>query len=394
MYSYKQLYRVPSTLMRGGTSKGLILRKIDLPIQQDIRDRVILKMFGNGNSQIDGIGGGTSLTSKLALVGPPSHPEADIDYTFGQVSLEKQVIDYKVTCGNMASAVGLYAAEEGYVSLQEPVTPVRIFNTNTKKIIEVEIPVADGQIQYDGDFSIAGVSGSGSRIMVNFLNSGGTFTGKTLPTGNPMDEIVLDDGRKFSVTIVDAANILVFVWAEDFGLTGTELSHEINGNVSLMDTLEQIRVKAGISIGVIGVDEKVTPTTHALPKIALIAPARAYVTETGQAVRQADVDIVSRYISMGSLHRAFAVSGAIALGTAVKIPGTLPHRMVEKHGEGIRIGHPTGTLYVEVQMKENDTEWNVERAGIGRTARRLMDGYAYVPVSVLSPTQEKVTSQN
>ncbi|RXT00682.1 2-methylaconitate cis-trans isomerase PrpF family protein [Ammoniphilus sp. CFH 90114] len=384
MFAYGQLNRIPSTLMRGGTSKGLILRSVDLPKSPILRDQIILKIFGNGNSQIDGIGGGTSLTSKLALVGPPAHPDAHINYTFGQVSLEKMVIDYKVTCGNMASAVGLYAAEEGYVNLEEPLTSVRIFNTNTDRMIEVQIPVKDGQIQYDGDFYIAGVSGTASRIMVNFLDAGGTFTGKTLPTGNTIDTIQLEDGREFSVSIIDTANIVVFIGAEALGLTGTELSSDINGNPTLMATLEEIRVKAGIKIGVIDRADHVTPTTHALPKIAMVSPVRIYDTENGTKVTEQEIDIVARYISMGSLHRAFAVSGAIALGSAVKIPGTIPNQMVLSNEGGVRIGHPTGTIYVEVQAEKAGEEWNVIRGGIGRTARRLMDGYAYVPTSVLS----------
>lgn len=386
MYTYGKIIRIPSTLMRGGTSKGLILRLVDLPKSPRKRDQVILKIFGNGNNQIDGIGGGTSLTSKLALVGPSTHPEAHINYTFGQVSLEKEVIDYNVTCGNMASAVGLYAAEEGYVQLEEPLTSVRIYNTNTKKIIEVQIEVKDGQIQYDGDFSIAGVSGTASRIMVNFLDSGGTFTGKTLPTGNTVDKLTLEDGREFEVSIIDTANIVVFVRAADLGIAGTELSSDMNNHTSLLATLEEIRVKAGVKIGVIDAADhvNVTPTTHALPKIAMVSPVATYKTENGEYVKAEEIDIVARYISMGSLHRAFAVSGAIALGTAINIPGTLPNKIVSSPEQGIRIGHPTGTIYVEVQTEKVGSEWKVKRGGIGRTARRIMDGYASVPLSFLS----------
>lgn len=385
MYVYGQNYRVPSTLMRGGTSKGLILRTVDLPKDSELRDRIILKIFGSpGNNQIDGIGGGTPLTSKLALVGPSTHPDAHINYTFGQVSLEKMVIDYKVTCGNMATAVGLYAAEEGYVELQEPVTPVRIYNTNINKIIEVEIPVRDGQIQYEGDFSIAGVEGTASRIMVNFLDSGGTFTGNILPTGNPVDTVKLDDGREFAVTIIDAANILVFVKAEDVGATGTELSRSINADKTLLDTLEKIRVKAGVLIGIITNEAEVTPTTHALPKIAMIAPSQEYENENGKTVAKADTDILCRYISMGTLHRALAVSGAIALGAASNIDGTLPNQVVGAKKPQLRIGHPSGTLYVEVQVDKQESEWKANRAAVGRTARRLMEGYTLVPTSVLS----------
>jgi len=220
--------------------------------------------------------------------------------------------------------------------------------------------------------------------MVNFLDSGGTFTGNILPTGNPVDTIKLDDGREFSVTIIDAANILVFVKAEDVGATGTELSSAVNGNKALLDTLEKIRVKAGVMIGIITDESQVTPTTHALPKIAMIAPPQEYENENGKTVEKADTDIICRYISMGTLHRALAVSGAIALGAASNIDGTLPNQVVAMKKPQLRIGHPSGTLYVEVQVDKKESEWKANRAAIGRTARRLMEGYTLVPTSVLS----------
>ncbi|MDP4156970.1 MAG: PrpF domain-containing protein, partial [Bacillota bacterium] len=207
MFDYGQLHKIPTVIMRGGTSKGLILRRSDLPADPALRDEVILRIYGSpDNSQIDGLGGGTSTTSKLAIVGPSIHPDAHIDYTFGQVSLDRQVVDYHVTCGNFVTAVGLYAVEEGYVPLTEPVTAVNIYNTNTDKMIVAQIPVKNGQIQYEGNFSIAGVPGTAARIMLNFLDAGGTFTGKTLPTNNPTDNIRLEDGREYEVSIVDCVN--------------------------------------------------------------------------------------------------------------------------------------------------------------------------------------------
>ena len=179
MNSNIQNYRIPTTIMRGGTSKGVILRSIDLPSNLILRDQVILRIFGSPDTnQIDGLGGGSSLTSKLAIVGPPSHPDAHIDYTFGQVSLNQNTIDYQATCGNIATAVGLYALEEGYTRLTEPLTCIRVYNTNTKKIIAIEIPVANGQIQYEGDFKIDGVPGHSTKIMLNFLDTGGTILEK------------------------------------------------------------------------------------------------------------------------------------------------------------------------------------------------------------------------
>ena len=381
MYLGEQVIQIQSPLMRGGTSKGLILRKVDLPAQPKERDRIILRLFGSPDqSQVDGLGGGTPLTSKLALVGPPTCPGAHIDYTFGQVSLEKEEIDYNPTCGNMATAVGLYAAEEGYVVLVEPVTRVRIFNTNIRKTIVAEIPVKNGHVEYDGEFAIDGVPGSSSKIMLSYLDSGGTFTGKTLPTGNPVDTLVLEDGRAFPVTIVDCANCVVFVNAASLGLVGTELKAEIDSNASLLKTIEQIRVEAGFRLGLIKDKSVATPATHAIPKIAVISPASEHATLTGKVLRPDEIDIVGRYFSMGTLHRAFAVSGSIALATAVKIPGTLANGMVKSQGDGISIGHPSGTIFVDAELEKDGAGWLVPRAAVGRTARRLMDGYAYVKV--------------
>ncbi|WP_017437655.1 2-methylaconitate cis-trans isomerase PrpF family protein [Saccharococcus caldoxylosilyticus] len=382
MFSYIQNIRIPTTIMRGGTSKGLILRTIDLPPDPAVRDEIILRIFGSPDiNQIDGLGGGTSLTSKLALISPPSHPDAHIDYTFGQVSLDKKVIDYKVTCGNMATAVGLYAVEEGYVKLTEPITHVRIYNTNTKKLIIAEIPVMDKKIQYDGNFSIDGVPGFSSKIMLNFLDSGGTFTGRTLPTLNPVDTVYLSDGRQFEVTIVDSVNPVVFVRANDLGVKGTELPNDINNDEKILNTLEQIRVEAGILSGFINDREKVTPSSHALPKIAIVAPPQNYLDINNKLIHAHDFDITSRYISMGFLHRAFAVSGAIALATAAQIPDTIPNQLITSTKPAVCIGHPSGIIYTEAMVKRIDNDWKVPRAAIGRTARRLMDGYAYIPIS-------------
>ncbi|MFF2447089.1 2-methylaconitate cis-trans isomerase PrpF family protein [Neobacillus sp. NPDC058068] len=395
MSSYIQNYRIPTTIMRGGTSKGLILRSVDLPNNKFLRDQLILRIFGSpDSSQIDGLGGGSSLTSKLAIIGPPSHQDAHIDYTFGQVSLHQNTIDYQVTCGNIATAVGLYGLEEGYVSLTEPLTCIRVYNTNTKKIIAIEIPVANGQIIYDGNFMIDGVPGHSSKIMLNFLDTGGTHTGKTLPTSNPTDIIQIPDGRKFEVSIIDSINALVFVRAKDVGVQGTELPNEINSNIELLNTLESIRVEAGILAEFIEKREGITPFTHALPKIAIVAPPQEYVNLNNKVVRKEDIDITSRYISMGTLHRAFAVSGSIALSTAAQINGTIPNQQVTVPGRGIRIGHPSGVVYTESTVLNSGSNWNVPRAAIGRTARRIMDGYAYVPFSMFHSRNETEKETN
>lgn len=385
MYGFRQVVGIPAVMMRGGTSKGLILRTCDLPSDGALRDQVILRMFGSPDSnQIDGLGGGSSLTSKLALVGPPSIPEAHIDYTFGQVSLEKNVIDYNVTCGNLTAAVGLYAVEEGYVALTEPITEVKIYNTNIDKMIVAEIPVENGTIQYEGHFSIAGVPGESSKIMLNFPDAGGTFTQQTLPTGNAVDTVQVSDGRRMEISIVDCVNTIVFVNALDVGITGTELRAAINGNASLLDTLEQIRVEGGILAGLNRPGELVGPGTHSLPKIVIVAQPADYVTLANETVRAADIDILSRYISMGALHKAHAVGGALALAAACQIPGTIPNRLAASSGPAVRIGHPSGTMYAEAAVARTDSDWLVTRAACGRTARRLMAGDAYIPAAVLA----------
>lgn len=386
MYGFGQVVGIPAVMMRGGTSKGLILRTCDLPSDHALRDQVILRMFGSPDSnQIDGLGGGSSLTSKLALVGPPSIPEAHIDYTFGQVSLEKNIIDYNVTCGNLTAAVGLYAAEEGYVALTEPITEVKIYNTNIDKMIIAEIPVENGAIQYEGQFSIAGVPGESSKIMLNFPDAGGTFTRKTLPTGNAVDTVQVSGGRRIEISIVDCVNTIVFVRARDVGLAGTELREGINGNAALLDTLEQVRVGGGILAGLIRPDEPVGPGTHSLPKLVIVAEPADYVTSAHEMIRAAVIDILSRYISMGGLHKAHAVGGALALAAACQIPGTIPNRLAATSGSAVRIGHPSGTMYAEAAVARTaSSDWLVTRAACGRTARRLMAGDAYIPAAVLA----------
>lgn len=376
--------KVPAAFMRGGTSKGLIFKSVHLPNDPAIRDRVITRIYGSPDKrQIDGIGGGNPLSSKLAIVGPATRPDADVNYTFGQVSLDKQMIDYKPTCGNMATAVGLFAAEEGYVPLTEPITVVRLFNTNTGKMIETEVPVKNGAVQYEGDFAIDGVPGTTSRIMVNFLNAGGAITGKLLPTGHAQDTVVLENGRSFQVSVIDSANVVVFVNAADLNVSGPDFIGQFQ-HPELLNTLESIRIEAGARIGLIRDKREATPGSHALPKIAVFAEAQLYYTAGGCAVQPNENDILGFYLSMGQLHQAFAVSGGIALATGAQIPGTnIAELRQGDGGRAIRIGHPSGTIAVDVQVEEVNGLYSATRAAVGRTARRLMDGFCYVPAHLI-----------
>lgn len=375
--------KIPCVLMRGGTSRGLIFKDTDLPIDEKLREEVILKIYGSSaNGQIDGIGGGTSVTSKVAIVGMTDTNDSDIYYNFGQVGINQKSIDYNVTCGNMASAVGLYAVEEGLVKREDGETTVRILNTNTNKIMEVRVPVYQGEIKSVGDFSISGVEGTGAKITVSFINSSGAFTGKLLPTGNLVDYIKMDE-TTYKVSILDTGNIVAFVKASDFSLEGFELAKDINERQT-STTIEKLRVKVGILLGLFSDEDNVNHELEALPKITLVSEPKDYITEQGSLIKKEDINIIGRYISMGKLHPAFAVSGSICLATACKIPGTVPADVCQKNTlNTIEIGHPSGTISSEVFIQKNESAYKLIKGGTGRTARRIMEGNAVIPISLM-----------
>lgn len=372
--------RIPCVLMRGGTSKGLIIKDMDLPKDTNLRDEAILKIYGSSkNGQIDGIGGGTSLTSKLGIVGISENYDYDIYYTFGQVSIYENNIDFNVTCGNMASAVGLYAVQEGLVTVKEPYTKVRILNTNTNKIMEVEVPVSQNTPITEGDYQIDGVSQNGAKINVSFLDPDGAFTGKLFPSGNLIDTMYTQSGKTFNVSILDTGNIIAFVHASAFNLIGPEGEDVIN-NEEILNEIEELRIAVGIKLGIFKTEQSVNPQVDALPKIALVANPE-----------NDSVDIIGRYISMGKLHKAFAVSGSIALAAACKIPNTIPNLLVnEPKNNMVVIGHPSGTIPVEIFIDKNESDYSVVKGSIGRTARRIMEGYALVPTSIIEKDGERI----
>ncbi|WP_099156981.1 2-methylaconitate cis-trans isomerase PrpF family protein [Virgibacillus ndiopensis] len=381
--------KVPCVLMRGGTSKGLVINKKHLPEREEDRNKSVLRIYGSPDiRQIDGIGGGDPLTSKVALIEESESENVDIVYTFGQVSLSEEEIDFKPTCGNMSAAVGLYAVEEGFCKIKEPYTVVRIFNTNTNKMIEVEVPTTSDGAVYEGNYSIDGVPGTAPRINVNFLDSGGSITGKILPTGNVKDTVNLRSGEKYDVSVVDSANTLIFVTADQLNIKGTEIGEEFNQN-PFLDILEEIRVSIGVQIGLIEDASIAGPTSHALPKIAVVSKPNSYVSSTGEIIDEEDIDITGRYIAMGSLHQAFAVSGAIAIATACQIPGTVVEDILSNDKKGpIKIGHPAGIIEVEASVEHIEGEYVVSRAAIGRTARRLMEGSSVFSSSLFIEKQE------
>lgn len=369
--------RIPCTIMRGGTSKGIFLKKNYLPTDPAARDAVILDIFGSPDvRQIDGLGGSDPLTSKLAVIGPPTRPDADIDYTFGQVSIDKAFVDYNGNCGNISSAVGPYAVNEGMVLVTEPMTTVRIHNTNTGKLLIAEVAVKNGMAKTKGDCRIDGVPGSGSEILLDFSDTVGSSTGRLLPTGRPLDVMETSRG-KLEVSLVDVANPMVFVRAADIGMTGTEVPAEINGNSELLRYLEEIRGKAAVLCGMASSEREALEKSPAFPMLAFVSPPKNYVDFTsGRTIKAEEVDMLSRLMFMQVVHKTYAGTGTCCTGAAMKIPGSIPHKATPGADEktSLRIGHPAGVIEVQAAL----TDGKLTRCAFARTARRIMDGYVYL----------------
>lgn len=376
--------RIPAVLMRGGTSKGLFFHDNHLPSDIDARNRVILAAFGSpdpNRRQIDGVGGGVSTTSKVAIISPSISPDYDVVYNFGQVSIDRPIVDWKGNCGNISSAVGPFAVDEGLVKAVAPVTRVRIHQLNTNKLITADVPVKNGRFDEQGDYAIAGVPGTYARVTLGFADPGGALTGKLFPTGNRRDTIEMPDHGLVTITIIDAANPVVLVRAEDIGLTGVEID-EVDTSTAITTTLETIRCKAAALIGLAASEEEATQRSQAVPKVAFITAAKPYTTTGGEAVAAQDVDLVGRIMSMGTLHRSYAVSGGIATAGAAMIPGTVAFDLLKEDSRGkglLRIGHPGGMIDIGAVIDVEGDRCTYKEAVIGRTARRLMEGYVLVP---------------
>lgn len=381
--------KIRCAIIRGGTSKGVFLMENDLPRDPEVRDRVILAIYGSPDArQINGLGGADSLTSKMAIIGRSNRPDADVDYTFGQVSISTPLVDYKGNCGNISSAVGPFAVDEGLVKAVEPVTEVRIFNTNTKKIIVAVVPVKDGRAVVGGECAIDGVPGTGARITLNFLDAGGAVTGRLLPTGSPQDEITLSDGTRINVSLVDATTPVVFFKAVDLGLTGTELPDQVNSDPRLLALFEEIRCIASEMIGLADRSEA-TAKSPAVPKVTCVSPPIEYRTSGGRLISDGEVDLVARTMSMQKMHKAFAVTGGICAAAAAKLEGTVVSEVLKKSprsGSVVRLGHPSGVLEFEIETDVDVKGGPVLRkAAVARTARRIMDGFVYVPAGTFWP---------
>lgn len=362
--------RIPVVIIRGGTSKGIYIKANDLPTDPKRRDEEILRIFGSPDvRQIDGLGGADPLTSKLAIVGSSNREDADVDYTFAQVSIHERVVDYSGNCGNISSGVGPFAIDESLIEAKEPVTRVRIYNTNTGKMLYGEVQVRDGKARVKGDCIIAGVPGMGAPIWMDFAATAGAATGKVLPTGNPIDVLETSQGS-IEVSIVDVANPCVFIRAADVNMKGTEEPAVIDGNSTLLDYLEEIRTKCCDMIGM--------TSSPAFPMLAFVTKAEDSIDFTsGKVIPKKEVDIVSRLMFMQVVHKTYAGTATACTGAAAKINGTIVNQMIDdaEKLEKIRIGHPAGVIPVVAEVDGIQ----VKKAALVRTARRLMEGYVLIP---------------
>ncbi|MFB7087871.1 2-methylaconitate cis-trans isomerase PrpF family protein [Streptomyces sp. NPDC056296] len=370
-------------LMRAGTSKGLFFVESDLPSPGPERDRVLKRLMGTPDVlQVDGLGGSRPITSKVAIIARSDRPGADIDYTFAQVGIETDEVSYNGNCGNISSGVGPFAIDEGLVPAVEGVTKVRIHNTNTGKRIIAHVPVRAGKALATGDFVLPGVPGSGAEIVMDWSSTVGAKTGRLLPTGTPVDTVVLEDGRRLTVTLCDAGNPVVWVRASDLGLTGSETAEAI-GATTVQEELREIRGKATALLlpgyDWRGVDD---PGGRGLPLIGLVSPAGDYRTLSGATVEGAEMDLRVHLVFMGRLHESIAGTASVSLAAASRITGSL---VAEVAGhlvpDTLLIGHPSGITPVRVKARPANERLHVhfDLLGFSRTARRLMEGAAYYP---------------
>jgi len=375
---------VPCVLMRGGTSKALFFHEADLPPAGSARDAFFKRAMGTPDPlQIDGMGGSTLSTSKAAIVACSRRDDADVDYTFVQLGVARDEASYDGNCGNISSAVGPFAIDEGLVRAVEPVTAVRIFNTNTEKVLVARVPVRAGKACVLGDCAIAGVPGTGAEILMDYSATVGSRTGRLLPTGNAMDRIAMEDGRSIAVTLCDVANPCVFVAARDVGATGTELPAAITGNRKLVADLHELRAKAGQLLGA-------WPDWRAkdlppMPMLVMVAAPTDHAVLDGRALAADAMDLSARLMYGDLIHPSLAGTGTICIAAASRIEGSVVHEAVGAHTASrplVRIAHPSGLTEVRVDILPDPAPGPVRFAALGlaRTARRLMAGTVFVPI--------------
>ena len=390
--SFPAQIRIPATYMRGGTSKGVFFKVSDLPERAQTagsaRDQLLLRVIGSPDpygKQIDGMGAATSSTSKTVLLEKSQVPEHDVDYLFGQVSIDKAFVDWSGNCGNLTAAVGSFAISNGLVDAsripENGLCTVRIWQKNIQKTIIAHVPITNGEVQETGDFELDGVTFPAAEVQIEFLDPAddGEDGGAMFPTGNVVDQLDVLDIGSFKATFINAGIPTIFLNASDIGYTGAELQDDINADPVALAKFEKIRAYGAVKMGLISDISEAEQRQHT-PKIAFVAPPKTYVSSSGKAVNDSDVDLLVRALSMGKLHHAMMGTAAVAIGTAAAIPGTLVN--IAAGGgerEAVRFGHPSGTLRVGAQAIFENEQWQVKKAIMSRSARVLMEGWVRVP---------------
>jgi probable AcnD-accessory protein PrpF len=398
MSQFGSQIRIPATYMRGGTSKGVFFKLDDLPASCQVagqaRDQLFMRVIGSPDpyaKHIDGMGGATSSTSKCVILSKSSQPDHDVDYLYGQVSIDKAFVDWSGNCGNLSTAAGAFAIHAGLVDParipDNGVCVVRIWQANINKTIIAHVPVTNGEVQELGDFELDGVTFPAAEIVLEFLDPAdegeGEGGGSMFPTGNLIDDLDVPEMGTLKATMITAGIPTVFVNAEDIGYTGTELQDAINGDAAALAKFEKIRVAGALRMGLIKTAEEALTRQHT-PKIAFVSTPKDYVSSSGKTVAATDVDLLVRALSMGKLHHAMMGTCAVAIGTAAAVTGTLVN-LAAGGGErsAVRFGHPSGTLRVGAEAKHIDGEWTVTKAIMSRSARIIMEGAVRVPADTL-----------
>lgn len=394
--SFASQIKIPATYMRGGTSKGIFFKLDDLPeaAQQAgrVRDQLLLRVIGSPDpyaKQIDGMGGATSSTSKTVILAKSQQPEHDVDYLFGQVSIDQPFVDWSGNCGNLTAAVGSFAISNGLVEAaripENGICTVRIWQVNIQKTIIAHVPITQGQVQETGDFELDGVTFPAAEVQIEFLDPAddGEDGGAMFPTGNLVDTLEVPEIGRFQATFINAGIPTIFLNAEDIGYTGSELQDAINGDAKALARFETIRAHGAKQMGLIQDISEAASRQHT-PKIAFVSKPKQYVSSSGKTITEQDTDLLVRALSMGKLHHAMMGTAAVAIGTAAAIPGTLVNLAAGGGArEAVRFGHPSGTLRVGAQAIQENGQWVVKKAVMSRSARVLMEGWVRIPAESL-----------
>lgn len=374
-------HSIPCIVYRGGTSRGLFFHKKDLPENVEQRNRIFLNGIDAYNpSQVNGLGSGTSHTSKVVVISPSTVEGVHVDYTFYQIGIAEEFVDDRGTCGNLMAAVGPFAVDEGLVPVDssQDYAVVSVFNTNIGKKIKLNVPVVNGKAKVAGDYYMSGLINPGAKIIVDLLTPGGGKTGKTLPLDARYS--VSTNLKDYEVSFVDVVNPFIFLSSHDFALRGSEQITELSANLSLMEELDTIRNKMSVAVGMAENEQEAKAKSPSVPKIGIVAEPQDYITSSGKKIKKEEIDIVARMISMGTFHRTFAGSGLYCLAAASILPDTVPNQFLTKNKEKkqtIRIGHPDGI--VEIRVALTDDHKDIASVGLDRTARRIIKGDLFIP---------------